>query len=132
MNFTTIMVESHSGIRWIVVLLGLIVLAKSLYGWLSTTGYTPLDRRLWLWFNAAFGIQILLGFIVLVLLGAYSGLQFEHLTIMLVAAGLTMVATRWKEAADAIKHRNFTFLMVVIFALVYVAVWRVGGWPWHL
>ena len=39
---------AHDGIRWIVVLMAVIVLIKTLIGWLGNQDYTKLDRQLWL------------------------------------------------------------------------------------
>ena len=60
------LINLHDGIRWIVVVLILIVLIKSLIGWLGNQSYTKLDRQLWMGMVNAVGIQFLLGLIILI------------------------------------------------------------------
>ena len=130
-----ILVAAHSGIRWIVVLMAVIVLIKTLIGWLGSQDYTKLDRQLWLGLVNSAAIQLLLG-IVLVVWRLVSGLGFgglfslygEHIVTNIIAIAILMYAARFKKLADTLQHRNKFFAVLISAALIYFAVARVGGW----
>ena len=116
------MFEMHSGVRWIVVVLGVLIMIRSLYGWLAKGKSSRLDHQLSLGFSVAYSIQFLLGVIVLVLIGTYGRQQFEHLAIMLVAIGVAGMLGRWRRQPDPIRFRNTFFTLVVFSILVYFGV----------
>lgn len=127
----TILREAHSGIRWIVVLLLLVVLIKSLVSWLSKSDYTRLDRQLWLGLVNAMGIQLLLGLILIVwsmFLVGMVGRFWEHAIVNIVAVGGIMYGARFKNLEDIPRHRNTFILVLVVCVLIYFGVARVGGW----
>ena len=132
MTFELIMREAHSGIRWLVALLGIIILVKGSIGWAMKSPYQPLDRRLMSAFSALFGIQFLLGlilFVALIVGGAFSPVQLEHITLMVLAFFIAMRATKWKKGEDHIPYRNNVIMLLIVGVLIFVAVLRVGdGW----
>lgn len=126
------LLQAHSGIRWIVVLLLLVVLIKSLVGWLSQSDYVRLDRQLWLGLVNAIGIQFVLGLILIIwlaILGGTNGRHWEHVVLTLVAVGLIMSGPRfYKRVEGALRHRNIFIIVAVVSVIVYFAVARIGGW----
>ncbi len=125
-TFITIIRESHSGVRWLVVLLGLIIIIKHSIGWAMKSEYSALDRRLVSIFSAVFGIQFLLGLLMTVLylitgrfVMATSG---AHLVIMLIAFFVAMRTSKWKNAEGVIPFRNNVIALVIAGLLIYVGV----------
>ena len=130
-----ILVAAHSGIRWIVVLMAVIVLIKTLIGWLGSQDYTKLDRQLWLGLVNSAAIQLLLGIVMVIWLlvsglgfGGVFGLYGEHILTNIIAIAILMYAARFKKLADTLQHRNKFFAVLISAALIYFAVARVGGW----
>ena len=130
------LVAAHDGIRWIVVLLAVIVLIKTLVGWLANQDYTKLDRQLWLGLVNSAAIQLLLG---LVLVGwllftiGFSNMFTAfgaHVVFNITAIAVLMYAARFKKLSDVLQHRNKFFAVLVSSGLIYFAVLTVNGWPW--
>ena len=118
----------HSGWRWIVVLLLVVILVKYLLGWLGKQEFTGLDRRLSMWFGMAYFIQIILGVILLVLRGEYAAYQLEHIFTLLLPVVLVMVPARFKNADSLTRFRSGFFVYLGIAFFIYLGVARVGGW----
>ncbi len=130
-----ILVAAHSGIRWIIVLMAVIVLIKTLIGWLGSQDYTKLDRQLWLGLVNSAAIQLLLGIVMVIWLlvsglgfGGVFGLYGEHVLTNIIAIAILMYAARFKKLSDTLQHRNKFFAVLVSALLIYFAVARVGGW----
>ena len=130
---------AHDGIRWIVVLMAVIVLIKTLVGWLGSQDYTKLDRQLWLGLVNSAAIQFLLGLVLIIWLPFNYNATFsdeifrvglEHAVTNIIAVGILMYAARFKKLSDVLQHRNKFFAVLISAILIYVAVSRVGGWPW--
>lgn len=130
------LVAAHNGIRWIVVLMAVIVLIKTLIGWLANQGYTKLDRQLWLGLVNSAAIQLLLGLVLVGWLLFTIGFSNmfrafgAHVVTNIIAVGILMYAARFKKLSDILQHRNKFFAVLASSALVYFAVMTVDGWPW--
>ncbi len=119
---TEILYELHSGVRWIVVLLWFLLLARSLYAWLAGQSAAPIDRQLSLGFIFSYSIQFILGVILLFALGTYERYQLEHLVIMFLAVAIAGLLGRWRRQPDPVRFRNTVLTLVVFGILVYVGI----------
>jgi hypothetical protein len=87
----TLLFKAHSGLRYLVLLMGLVALAYFVYGFATKQ---PVDKKVRIFGSSFAGLldtQILLG---LVLLGAgwpFQPMLWGHLTLMLLAAVLAHV-----------------------------------------
>ena len=129
----SILLESHSGVRWLVILVALIVLVKFILGWLGKKPYASIDRTLAKVFAGVVDLQVLLGLIYLLWSG-FAGAGFpryrlEHgITMILVAVAAHFVG-RGKGASDSARFRNSTIAILVTLLLVYAGVAVLpGGW----
>jgi hypothetical protein len=59
-----ILLALHNILRWVVVILGIIVLGRALWGWFGKKAWEKTDRMLGIAFTSAFDIQILLGLLL--------------------------------------------------------------------
>lgn len=118
----------HSGWRWIVVLLLVVIIVKYLIGFLTKADFAPLDKKLSGWFGLAYMVQIILGIILLVVRGEYAAYQFEHLITLLLPLVLVMVPARFKTADSITRFRTGFFVYLGIAFFIYTGVARVGGW----
>lgn len=140
----TAVLAAHSWIRWIVVILGLVVLVRSVIGLSAKRPWEAADARMGRLFVASLDVQFLLGLVLYFFLspittaalgdlgGAMrnSGLRFwaiEHAFGMIVGLSLAHVGVaRVRKAADPVrKHR----MAAVFFAIALVAILASVPWP---
>ena len=120
-----ILLNIHSIVRGLILLVSLVALIKFAIGWLRGGTFTNFDQRLRLAFVSLMDLQALLGLILLLWNGLVDGAGFpryrlEHMGLMILAVALSHMSARWKDAADTIRFRN-TFL-VILGALVLIFV----------
>ena len=124
----------HGGIRWIVVLVGVIAIIKFLVGWLGNMKFGSLDKGLGAAYTISLDINMLLGIIILII-GIFNDLptevwriRGEHLLVMLLAVVAAHMTSRWKKASDKIRFRQTALFILLSMFLIYAGVARVGGW----
>lgn len=128
-----ILLEIHSIVRWLIVLVGAIAFIKFLIGWLSNMTFKPMDRGLISGFVGLLDLQLLLGLILFVLGILDAGLvrfRAEHGFVMLLAIVLAHVASaRWRQASDLVRFRNYALTILVIFGLIFAGIMPLPqGW----
>lgn len=126
------LLHTHSTLRYAVILLIVIVVAKSLIGWLNKQPYTKLDNKLTLWMMIATHSQFLIG-IILYFVSPFvqfgpntmkdAGTRYwtvEHITAMVLAVALVTVArsSSKKLTNDLAKHRRVFILTTIAFLLI--------------
>lgn len=121
-----ILFMAHSGLRWLVLLVALIAIVKFLLGWLTRSSFKGMDRGLMAGYSGLLDLQSTLG-IILLLWNGFTGAGFpryrlEHGLIMIVAAVVAHLSSRWKNAEDAIRFRNNLFLIVASLVLVLIGI----------
>lgn len=137
-----ILFQAHSGFRYIVILLVIIALMKSLTGWLGQKSYTERNRKINLFAMISAHIQLLLGIILyffspLVKIDDISSTMkndisrywtIEHSVMMLIAVALfTIGYSLSKKAAVAIrKHRSIAIFYGLGIIVVIVAILQSG------
>jgi uncharacterized membrane protein YhaH (DUF805 family) len=126
------LLQAHSGWRWVVLLLIVIVTVKALMGWQGKQKWTRLDSNLLLYSRIAVYIQVVLGVILYILLQRWTNMRFtgEHvLTAILAVGGLEFGAARARKArGDANKFR-FAFIgFVIALILVLIAIGGATAW----
>lgn len=122
--------DIHSIVRWIIVVMGLVVAAKSAYGWLAKAKFGPADRGLMSAFVGLLDLQLLLGAgLLFSLKGGVTGDQMEHATTMLLAVAAGHFSMRWRKAPDETRFRNNFIVIIVVFVLIIAGVARLPqGW----
>lgn len=120
--------DIHSIVRWIIVVMGLVVAAKSAYGWLAKAKFGPADRGLMSAFVGLLDLQLLLGAGLLFGFGILP-YQMEHATTMLLAVAAGHFSMRWRKAPDETRFRNNFIVIIVVFILIIAGVARLPqGW----
>ncbi len=126
----------HSGVRWIIVLVGVIALVRFAVGMFGKQAYDSIGRVSLSILNVVVTIQFLLGLVLITWKGtlvgtaSYWGYALGHAIIMVIAIG-TIGATggRVKRATtDEQKWRTGTIGLVAASALIFVGVLAVNGW----
>ncbi len=133
----------HNILRWIVLVLGVIVLPQAYRGWLGKAPWTESARKIQVFFAASVDAQLLLGLLLYfglsyIVRGAFldfgaamsnAGARFfalEHPASMLLALVFVHVgAARSKKAPDdAGKYRQVAIWFTLAFLIVLL------GMPW--
>jgi len=130
----------HSLFRYLILLLLLITLFKSLSGWFGKKQYLPGDKRVALFTLITAHIQLLLGLWVyakspFVLFSNMSDASrevrfftMEHsammiISIVLITLGYSL-SKRGKD--DAAKHKRVAIFFLLALAVIFIAI----PWPW--
>lgn len=135
---------AHSWLRWLVLLAGLIAVARAVSGVSARRPWTPSDDRAGLWLTAALDLQMLLGLILYLFLSPVTRSAFvdmaaamrdapirffavEHPVGMIVAIALAHVGRiRIRKAADSeSRHKQ----ALVFFGLALLVVLLSIPWP---
>lgn len=134
----------HSYLRWVVLALALVVIVKSLMGWLSSKPYEKLDNTLSASFLGTLHLQLILGLLLYFIgdkglslitnngMGEVmkdADLRFwavEHITTMIIAVVIATIGrSRSKRAAEAVgKHRQVVIFYGIALILILSRV------PW--
>lgn len=131
--------ELHSGIRWILVVLGLILLVRLGQGVMSRgkLKYGRLERLGMMVLHWLFRIQWVVGLIFLLFQVFQSGLpiseigyRWEHLIVMTIGLGVfELQRAKFPGIKDGQKYRHGLVALLVVSILVFVGVLRIpAGW----
>ena len=135
-----VLLTLHNIFRWVVLILGIVLVVRSFLGWFKKWDYQELDAKLTPIFAGTFDLQILLGIILFltkgwagVLMNApgdvmkTSALRFfavEHWLMMIVAAALIHIgAAKVKKASDSLKkykHAAIWFSIALLLTLASI------------
>ena len=121
----------HGLVRWLVAIVALVAIVRSVMGLVQKQAYTSTDRSLISAFTIVMDINLLLGLILLFGLGGgFPMLRIEHATTMILAVAVAHSTAAWRKSDNsAKKFRNNLIAVAVSLALVFVGVLRLrGGW----
>jgi len=124
---------AHSIVRWLIVLAALLALIRLGWGLASKRAYDQVAWRMVNAYSGLMSLQMLLGLIFLLWNGfagvGFPGYRLAHLAVMLVAVFVSHLPKRWKNATDALRHRNDLIAVAVSLALVVIGVLTLPqGW----
>jgi hypothetical protein len=127
-----ILLEIHSILRWIIVLVGFIAIIKFLIGWVRRSEFGNMDRGLSSGFSGLVDLQVTLGLLYFLITG-FAGAGFpifriEHAVTMLLAAAAAHVPAMLSKRAFN-KYAVGLFAILGALVLIYIGVARLpGGW----
>ena len=126
MNPLDIVLEIHSGVRWLLVAVSLISLVWFVLVWQRVTRNENADRSLMAAFSGLLDLQVLIG-LILILWSGFAGFGFpryriEHAFMMIIAAVDAHLSARWRNAEMHIRARNNVALIVGVLVIVYIGV----------
>lgn len=133
----------HSILRYILLLLMVISIVKAYRGWAGKLPYSGGDRKLTLFTVISAHLQLVIGFMLYFMGTAADGFKdmgatmkdatarfwtVEHMSMMLIAIILiTIGSARAKRAAtDEGKHKQIVIFFLLALAVIFVAI----PWPW--
>jgi hypothetical protein len=121
---------AHSGWRWIVLALIVIITIKMLYGWLTKQAWSRLDTNLLFYSRLALYIQVVLGVILYILLQKWTDIRFtgEHVIAALLAVGGVEFGAGRAKKMSGINMFRFAFIgFVIALVLIFVAIGGTNG-----
>ncbi|MXV14126.1 cytochrome B [Hufsiella ginkgonis] len=137
-----ILLESHSGLRYVVLVLVIVAIIFSFDGWLGKKAYGEGVRKLNLFAMIAVHMQFLVGLILyfyspLVQTGSMGTAMkdptlrywtVEHATMMIIAVALFTIghSRSKKEPVAALKHRTIAIFYTLAFLVVIGAIVHSG------
>jgi hypothetical protein len=127
----TFLLEIHSILRWIIVIVGFVALAKFLIGWARKSEFDRMDRGLSAGFSGLIDLQVTLGLLYFLITG-FGGMGFplyriEHAVTMLVAAGVAHSPSMLKKATNRYAVAFFALVATMVLIGIGVALLP-GGW----
>lgn len=139
----SVMLILHSILRWVILIAGLLAVARACSGWLGQRRWDAADNRAGIWFVAALDLQLLVGLALHLALSPLtqlamsdpgiamqnSALRFwfvEHpfgMVVALVLAHVGRVRIR-KATADVSRHKAATiFFLLALLTIVLSSPW---------
>ena len=133
MEFATILLYAHSGIRWLIVFTAILTLTVFGYAWVTRKSFPKLKRILPSAYSSLLDAQILIGVIYLFLVTLKAGgiprYRWEHLAVMVLSALLAHLPARWRKSKQANFYRKTFFAVLGSLVLIYIGVANLpGGW----
>lgn len=125
------LLEIHSFLRWIIVIVGFIAIVKFLIGWARKSEFDRMDRGLSAGFSGLIDLQVTIGLLYFLITG-FGGMGFplyriEHAVIMLVAAGTAHSPSMLKKVTN--RYAVAFSALVVTMVLIGIGVALLpGGW----
>jgi hypothetical protein len=134
----------HSVLRWAVLLIGLLAVARACAGWPSRRSWTASDNRAGIWFVGALDLQFTVGLLLYVALSPLTQIATENMAatmrdptlrywavehpvgmvVALVLAHVGRVRIR-KASTDDTRHR----VAAIFFGLALIAILVSTPWP---
>ena len=132
------LLHAHSGLRYLVLLAAVIVIVKSVIGWLGNTPYSKFDRIIAPSFVGLMHLQLLLG-LILYFISPFVTYQMgdkvsrywsvEHISMMIIAVIAAQVGRSIsKKSSDAqLKFRFQSIFFGISILLILVALATMPG-----
>ena len=128
------LLDIHSIIRWVVVVVAAAAALKFVLGWTQRTPWQAADRGLMSAFTGLIDLNVTLGIVMFIIFGVQSGewpmYRIEHAGTMLLVAVVAHATARWrKKGDDAAQFRNSLIVVLVVMLLIVGGVASLpGGW----
>jgi len=133
----------HSYLRWIILILGVVAVAKAIGGWLGRKPWGASDQKLGMFFVTGLDLQLLVGVVLFLFFSPLTDAMFqepgaamkntvtrffsvEHTVMMVIAVALAHIGrVRARRAADPVAKHRTTAIFLGLSLLVMLA-----GIPW--
>lgn len=128
-----ILLQIHSILRWVLVVLSVALLARLAWLLFRKAAFEKMDRGLLSGFSGLMDTQALLGLLYFFITGlggvGFPMYRIEHLTTMIVAAGVSHLPGIWLKKENPNAVRNALLAVLAVLLLVYAGVSTLpGGW----
>ncbi len=133
------LLHAHSGLRYLVLLAAIVVIVKSIIGWLGNTPYTKFDKIIAPAYVGLMHLQLLIGLLLYFVFSPFVTYQMgdkvsrywsvEHIALMIIAVVAAQIGRSIsKKSSDAqVKFRFQTIFFGISILLVFVALATMPG-----
>jgi len=122
----SILLTIHFYLRWLIVIVAAIAIVKFAIGWRRGDAFKSIDRGLASGFSGLIDLQSTLGLVYLVWNGlageGFPMFRIKHAGIMIVAAAVAHLSSRWKDADDKRRFRNSLFIVIDVLIIILIGL----------
>jgi hypothetical protein len=122
----------HWSVRWLIVLVSGSIIGRFFIGWKRAESFDPIDEMLLGSFKKLMILQAGLGVVLFVFSALHTDalpLLLMHAGFMLLALGLAILPSKWKEASPSIRYKNALFCVIgALVSIVAGVALFPGGW----
>lgn len=122
MELGTVLFQAHSGLRFLVLVAGLIALAVLAWGWSGRRPFAGQSRASMAVFAGVLDLQVLLG-VGLLLTRPFYGALMGHIVMLFAALGVVHALSVYARRQDDARRAHAVALAGVVLALLLI----VGG-----
>ncbi len=143
-SFYTLALFVHSGLRWVILALAVLMIVRSFAAWRQRRAWHALDERLHVALVGLLDLQMLIGLVTYALLSPFvrafwsdiaiamkqSGLRFygiEHVVAMVAAVAVLHIGRKrsMQSPNDAVRHRRVWTTTLAALAIIVLSI----PWP---
>jgi hypothetical protein len=122
------LLQLHSGVRWLVVLMTVVAFAWLLVRYLQNQSYDKRTHGIVAGWAGLVGLQWIIGIILILVMGTYTDTQWSHAGIMTLALAVAHTYVALKKRPAKIRFVGGMASIIGVMVLVFVGVQMVGGW----
>lgn len=122
------LLQAHSGVRWLVVVMTVVAFGWLLFRYLQNQSYDKRTHIIVAAWSGLVGLQWILGIILLLVLGTFTGTQWSHAGTMTLALAVAHAYVPLKKRPDKVRFIGGLASIIGVMVLVFVGVQLVGGW----
>lgn len=119
------LLQAHSGLRWLVLLLIIITAVKMLIGWQGKQKWSRLDTNLLLGSRILIYIQVILGVVLYIMEQRWADMRFtgEHVIVAILAVGAVEFGAARAKRLRGVNMFKFAFIgFAIALVLIFVAI----------
>ncbi|MCU0482400.1 MAG: hypothetical protein MUE54_14490 [Anaerolineae bacterium] len=120
--------QTHSGVRWLVVLMTVVAFGWLLFRYVQNQSYDKRTHIIMASWAGLIGLQWILGIVLMLVLGTFTGMQWSHAVILTIALAVAHVYVPLKKRPDKVRFMGGLWSIVTVGVLVFVGVQLVNGW----
>ena len=126
-----ILLKTHSIVRWLIVILGLVAAVKFVIGMTRKDTFGKMDRGLSAGFSGLMDLQVTLGLLYFFITGfggaGFPTYRIEHMVTMLIAVAVGHAPAMFKKAANQYAVAFYAVIGALILIIIGVS-FLPGGW----
>lgn len=120
--------QAHSGVRWLVVLMTVVAFGWLLFRYMQNQSYDKRTHIIMASWAGLVGLQWILGIVLMLVLGTFTGIQWSHAGVMTIALAVAHAYVPLKKRPDKVRFTGGLASIIAVMVLVFVGVQLVNGW----
>ncbi len=125
---TNFLLQAHSGVRWLVVVMTVVAFGWLLFRYLQNQSYDKRTHIIMASWAGLVGLQWILGIVLMLVLGTFTGMQWSHAGTMTLALAVAHTYVALKKRPAKVRFMGGLASIIGVMVLVFVGVQLVNGW----